>query len=388
MKRPGTVPPNVRAEIDRAARADERARLKVNGAGPMIEPFATFNARDWKDKKREPQKWFVRNRIPIGEVGIISGDGGTGKTLLGLQACVAGAAERPDWLNGILDRNGPALIYSAEEKLRQMHWRTGCILEHFKLTWDDFGDRLHFICDPDDPVLATIDPRTGLAAPTLALHRLEKTVEKIKPVFVLIENAAEVYPASEIVRSPISRFVRKVLGSLTVASEAAVGLIQHPSVSGLKDGTGRSGTTGWSNAGRWRLNFTKVDDEDAPDTGVRQLHVIKSNYGPEGEKVKVVWRNGVFVPLTRGSLLERAASEGAVDEVFLTCLDAATEQGVDVHLTTGKSYAPSHFAQMSQANGYGGKSFEKAMQRLLDAKKIKNAPYGPPSRNTRRLERY
>jgi RecA-family ATPase len=359
------------------------------GAGqePPIEPFATFNASDWKDQPREPQRWLVHKRIPVAEPGIISGDGGTGKTLLGLQACVAFAAERPDWLNGIIERHGPTLVFSAEERLPVMHRDVGNILDHFGLSFDDLGDRLHFICDPDDPVLATVDPRTGLARPTRSLLRLERTVAKLKPVFVLIENAAEVYPASEIMRSPISHFMRKLLGSLTVPSEAAVGLIQHPSVAGLKEGSGRSGSTGWNNAARWRLNFTKLNDDDAPDTGVRQLEVVKANRGPTGEKVQVVWRNGVFVPVGFGDPITRAVAQAPIDDAFLACLDAVREQGINVFPHKGRGYAPAMFAGMKEARGHSRKALEMAMQRLLNDRRIWNEPFGAPSRNIRRLAR-
>jgi hypothetical protein len=47
-------------------------------------------------------------------------------------------------------------------------------------------------------------------------------------------------------------------------------LLQHPSVSGLTDGTGRSCSTAWNNAGRWRLNFTFVKEDDESDD-LRQI---------------------------------------------------------------------------------------------------------------------
>jgi hypothetical protein len=54
-----------------------------------ITPFETFDAGNWEGVGIAPRRWTILNRIPAGEPGIISGDGGTGKTLLMLQACVA-----------------------------------------------------------------------------------------------------------------------------------------------------------------------------------------------------------------------------------------------------------------------------------------------------------
>ena len=358
-----------------------KARVKVNGPAEII-PFETFDAGDWEGVPTEPRCWLVRDRIPMGEPGIVSGDGGTGKTRLMLQLAASEAADQPDWVNGIIETHGTTVVYSAEEKLAEMHRRTADILAQRNLSFKDVKGRLHFVRDPDDVILARAD-RDGNVKPTLSLLRLEKTIALLRPVLVIIENAADVYAGDESNRTTVTRFVRKVLGGLCDLSGAAVALIQHPSVSGLTDGTGRSGSTGWNNAGRWRLNFTRPDRE----TGIRQLEVIKSNYGPDGEKVQMRWHNGVFIPLGSSSAIERAAAEAPIDQAFLACLDAATEQGVDVHVTTGKGYAPSRFAQMPQANGHSSKALEKAMQRLLDAKRIKNADYGPPSKIRKRLER-
>jgi RecA-family ATPase len=350
-----------------------------------IEPFETFDAGDWQGQPIEPRRWVVHHRIPCGEPGIVSGDGGTGKTLLMLQLAVAVAAEWPDWVNGVIETRGPVLVFSAEEKLQEMRRRVGDILAHRGFDFDAVRGRLRFICDPDEVALGMLD-RNGMVVPTLSLHRLEKTVERIKPVLVVIENAAEVYPANEIVRAPVARFVRKLLGGLAAPSDAGVGLIQHPSVAGLKEASGRSGSTGWNNACRWRLNFTRIQ-QNGVETDMRQLEVVKSNYGPIGEKVEVYRENGVFVPVKIGSPMERAAAAAPIDDAFLACLDAATQQGRDVHVTTGRGYAPSVFAAMPQAKGNTSKALEGAMQRLLNDGKIRNEPYGSASKGTKRLVR-
>ena len=360
---------------------------------PEIAPFETFDAGDWEGVPIEPRRWVVHNRIPAGEPGIMSGDGGSGKTKLMLQLAVdvgaelAGEPAHSDWINGIIEIHGPVVIYSPEEKLKEMHRRTFDIVEHRRLPFSSLRKRLHFICDPDDVVLATSDEHKGIVTPTLSLLRLEKTIQVIKPALLIIENAADVYSGNENNRSLVTRFVRKHLGGLGQISEAAVGLIQHPSVSGLQDGTGRSGTTGWSNAGRWRLNLTKLRNEEDRDAGIRQLEVIKTNYGPEGEKIRLRWQRGVFVPEGAASATERAAAEAPADEAFLRCLDAKQKQGINVFACRGHGYAPKMFEGMTEAAGYKSLALAKAQERLLSAGRIKNEPFGPPSKGSRKLVR-
>jgi RecA-family ATPase len=373
----------------------ERPYPKANGSGgvkdypsPPIMPFDAFDSGDWEGQNTEPREWIVHDRIPRGEPGIMSGDGGTGKTKLALQLGVAVAAGLPDWIGGVVEADGPVLMFSAEEKLKEMHRRMTDVLRHRNVSFSSLAGRFHFICDPEDPVLGRTD-RNGVLEPTKSLLRLEKSVAIYKPVLVIIENAADVYAGNENDRFNVTRFVRHHLGSLTRPSDATVMLLQHPSVTGLSDGTGRSGTTAWNNAGRWRNHFTTIKSRDQDDTdfGMRQFEVVKNNYGPRGEKVRVRWERGVFVPETSIPTQTRLAAEAAVDEVFLKCLDIKTAQQISVGPNTGKNYAPAVFAKMQEAGGHTAKALERAMERLLSSKRIVGSRVGPPSKQRTILTR-
>jgi RecA-family ATPase len=351
-----------------------------------VTPFDTFDASAWDGVEIEPQCWTVKDRIPAGEPGIMSGDGGTGKSTLLAQLSVGVTAELPDWIGGIIETHGPVVFYSAEEKLKQFHRRVANILAQRGLSFSDLKGRLRFICDHDDVTLAKVERDD--VRPCLSLLRLEKTVALIRPALIVIENAADVFIGNENDRGLVSRFVRKHLGGLAQPSNAAVALIQHPSLSGLADGSGRSGSTGWSNSGRWRLNFTKIrSGDEETDSGLRQLEVIKSNFGPIGEKVRVRWQRGVFVPDSGGSATERAAAEAPVNDAFMRCLDAATAQGRTVSDKPGRNYAPAIFEKMPEAGGIKNGAFELAMPRLFSAKRIKVETVGPKSRQKSQVVR-
>jgi RecA-family ATPase len=341
----------------------------LNGATTApaeIQPFETFDASQWEGVPIEPRRWIAENRIPVGEPGIMSGDGGTGKTKLALQLAVTIAAGLQDWIGGIVEADGPVIVFSAEEKLKEMHRRTLDILDHRRLSFANLRGALHFICDQDQTVLGAID-RNGVVQPTTSLLRLERTVAAIRPALVIIENAADVYSGNESDRPNVTRFMRGLLGRLTGPCESTVMLIQHPSVSGLSDGTGRSGSTGWNNSGRWRLNFTKAKDSDE----LRQLEIAKNNYGPTGEKITLRWERGVFVPESQADASPyRAAEESKVDETFLQLLDKATAQGIDARPNSGAGYAPAMFAKDPDAGGIKKTAFVAAMDRLYKAEKI------------------
>lgn len=345
-----------------------------------ILPFETFDASQWEGVPIEPRRWIAHNRIPVGEPGIMSGDGGTGKTKLALQLGASIAAGLREWIGGVVDAEGPVIVMSAEEKLKEMHRRTLDVIEYRGLSFSDLRGGLHFICDHDNPVLGALD-RNSIVQPTMSLLRLEKTVAAIRPALVIIENAADVYGGSEIDRSNVTRFMRGLLGRLTVPCESTVMLIQHPSVSGLNDGTGRSDSTGWNNSGRWRNNFTRINDED----GLRQFEAIKNNYGPDGEKVRLRWDRGVFVPEGSAPAPHRAAAFASVDALFLKLIEERNAQGRWVTPNKAAGYAPKELATMPAASGCTAMALANAMERLLAVQQIAVETFGPPSKQRQRL---
>jgi RecA-family ATPase len=347
-----------------------------------IRPFETFDASRWEGVPIPPRRWIVGQRIPEGEPGIMSGDGGTGKTKLALQLAAAISTGLQDWVGNVVEAEGPVIVFSAEEKLAEMHRRTADVIKSRGLDFDSLKNRLHFICDSEDPVLGAVG-RNGVVQPTMPLLRLEKTVEAIRPALVLIENAADVYGGNEIDRTNVTRFMRSILGRLTAPSAATVMLIQHPSVSGLSDGTGRSGSTGWNNSGRWRCNFTRLKDDDE----ARQLEFVKNNYGPDRVKVQLRWERGVYVPEGSIASPHRVAADHAVDELFLRLLDKRLAQGRPIRPSTGRGSAPAELADDPEANGTTAAAFKAAMERLFTAGKIVTIETGPPTRRTKHIER-
>jgi RecA-family ATPase len=378
---------------------EQRPRLKPNGGihqaanGSLreppahdepIEPLEMFDAGDWEGQPIVPRQWITPDQIPAGEPGILSGDGGTGKTMIALQLGCSVAAEWQDWLGKIVESHGPVILYSVEEKLTEFHRRTAWVLESRKAPFSILRKRFFFIGDRKGETTLGCADRNGLVVPTRTLLRLERSVALVKPALVVIENAADVFAGNENDRAQVHPFVRGLLGGLCTTG-AAMMLLQHPSVTGLNDGTGRAGTTGWNNAGRFRLNFKTAkdpkDDDNGLDDGRRQLVTVKANYGRRGEKLNVEWRDGIFVPQGSQSSPQRAAAEYQADEVFMRCLRVKASQGISVSPHPGRNYAPSIFEGMPEAKGYSAKGLAAAMERALSAGRIIGQQIGSPARH-------
>jgi RecA-family ATPase len=209
----------------------------------------------------------------------------------------------------------------------------------------------------------------------------------IKPALIGIEAAADVFSGNENDRAQVRQFVG-LLRRLAINSGAAVLLIAHPSLTGLASGSGSSGSTAWNNSARSRLYFTSPKkSDDGEDSEVRELRVMKSNYGPAGEVVRLRWQKGLFVPVSDIGTLERVNAEAAVDQAYLDCLDAAHGSGRQVGPYAGKAYAPAIFEKMPQAKGHRAKPLAAAQERLFNAGRIEVQKVGPPSKALERIFR-
>ena len=178
-----------------------------------------------------------------------------------------------------------------------------------------------------------------------------------------------------------------LLRGLALKLNAAIVIIAHPSVDGIKTGRGYSGSTHWNNAVRSRLYFTDIPNESdgpPPDPDMRVIELAKSNRARRGEKIHMIWTDGRFV-LASAAAIKNSKNEAEAEELFLQLLSKLDRQGMHVSVFRSPSYAPTILAKQPSSNGIGKASLEGAMHRLLDKGKIRDQTYGPPSKLRHRL---
>lgn len=324
----------------------------------------------------------MKDVIPAGNVANISGDGGTGKSVIGMMLGASAAARKP-WF-GIEVMPGPAIFFAAEEDKAELHRRLEDIREHMDIGYTELCD-LHLMCMfGRETVLAEFD--RGIIRPTPTFAALEEFVLDVKPVAVTIDTTADVFGGSEIDRREVRQFIGLLRG-LSLKANTTILTLSHPSLSGMSSGSGTSGSTGWSNNVRSRLYFMHSSEKDEAtgevlDPDARVLSLKKSNYGPPGFSIKLRWSKGVFV------VDEQASSRAIFDEViFLQLLDAysAEERQVSPHRSV--NYAPTLFSRDPRAQKTTKKAFEVAMTNMIDRGEIVVEPFGPPSHRRHRIVR-
>jgi len=362
--------------------ADIMRRAEPAAAATMAPrtPIKWIDMSTWDGEPTPEREWFIRDRIPVRQPTLFSGEGAVGKSLLTLHLLVATALGR-DWLK-MLPEPGPAWYVGAEDDERELRIRLNPILKLFSATHTDLveaGFQMKSLFG-EDAILGAPNGR-GIIEPTpLFLQLFEEAADK-KPKAIAIDASADVFAGNEIDRSHVRQFVGSLLRRLAGAIDGAVILLSHPSLTGINTGTGLSGSTGWHNSVRARMYLTSPKPEagEQSDSDLRELTFKKNQYGPIGESIVLRWKDGLFLPERGMSSLEVAVAEKTADEMFLKLLTRFTQNGQNVsHKNQPANYAPRLFAKEPEAKNLprAKTALEEAMQRLFREQKIHVETYG------------
>jgi RecA-family ATPase len=370
---------------DGAAATQTPSRPTTPATSDPPPALAFINIAAWHGQPVPDRDWCVLNRIPMHNVTLFSGEGAIGKSIVSLQLAVAHVLGRY-WL-GTMPEVGPVLAVACEDDGNELHRRLSLILEHYGATFAELTD-LHLLSlAGQDALLATPDSR-GLIKPTKLFEQLRGATCDIRPKLVILDNSADVFGGNENDRAQVRQFIGFLRG-LAISADAGVLLTSHPSLTGMNNNTGLSGSTAWNASVRsrlWMKRATTEKDEE-PDPNLRVIEVMKANYGPVGEIIPVTWKDGVFVPAAAMGTFEKIAAERAADELFLKLLDRFADQGRNVSdKPAANNYAPKMFATDPDGKGRR-KDLADAMSRLFSARKIRVEDYGRPSRPYTRLVR-
>ncbi|WP_445809535.1 AAA family ATPase [Yoonia sp.] len=342
-----------------------------------------FRACDLDGQPVPERVWHVHDLIPANTVTLLSGDGGTGKSLCALQLAVSTALQRP-WL-GLAVRHGKAVYLSAEDDKAELHRRLADITRAENATLADLGDLTLRSLAGEDALLAIV-AKGGTLRATPLLEAVKQLLERDCPDLLVLDTLADYFPGNENDRAQARQFIG-ILRGLAINHRCAVVMLAHPSVAGMASGTGTSGSTGWNNSVRSRLYLSRVvQDGDQQNPDARVLRTMKSNYSSIGGEIAMTWQNGVFVADAPVTGLDRMAASAKAERVFLALLRMFAEQGRTVNHAGGSTYAPKVFAEHPKSEGMTKRALRVAMDALLMTGKIRIAQSGPPSKRRAHLE--
>ena len=354
-----------------------------------IIPAAFAMPSQWEQEAPPPVDWLAAGRIPRGDVTTLHGDGGAGKTDIALRLAANVARGVPDWLGHEI-ANGPVALVSAEEPEREVKRRLWLHATRDGYKFADLKDLHPWFPDKGgDTVLAVPDYHSGIMRPTRLMQEITLAIAQAEPVLVIVDNVAATFAGNQNDRVMVRSYVNLWRTIARGPGTPAVLLLDHPSLSGLTNGSGRGGNMDWRNAVRSALYLRPSADQAETDLGIRILETAKSNYGLSGPStgLRLRWQEGGLQLEHAPSSLHRLAKDQECDETFLRLLDERTAQGRYVVDKYSASYAPKVFAGMDAAGGFTKQAFAQAMDRLFKSGKISMKSYGPPSRGSTRIER-
>lgn len=345
-----------------------------------MKPRGFMRASDLDGKALPDRESLVPGLIPMKTTTLLYGDGGTGKSLLALQLACATALGRP-WL-GMPAREGRAIYLTAEDDLDELHRRLWAICSAEGVGLGELHRLTIRSMVGEDALLATLDPRANVLAPTKLHEEIDALMGEQCPSLVVLDTLADLFPGNENDRALARQFIGLLKGP-AYNHGAAVVLLAHPSLAGLNSGTGTSGSTGWSNSVRSRLYLERVVADDyEPDPDARRLTVKKANYGRVGSEILLTWQDGVFRAdgTSTASGIDRVAAAVKAERIFMRLLQKFESQGRYVSHVASPSYAPKLFAESPDCEGITKRAFTGAMNALFAARKIEVRKHGPKSR--------
>ena len=298
------------------------ATVKANGhdksaESGLLPPCIDMSA--WGTRQVPSLDWVIENRIQNQSVALLTGDGGVGKTVLALDLAIATILGMGEWLGAKFLKSGPAMMLCCEDDARVFERRTVAIAS-IRKTAVSAIQSLHLItlAGKTETILALPD-HNGVMRPTQLYHDLMKRAKKVKPIIIIIDNAADVFGGDEINRRQVRQFI-SLLRALAVECDTAVVLNAHPSLSGMASGRGTSGSTHWHNSVRQRFYMREADAHENPlkIEGLRIVEIMKNNYGPgKGILDPFRWEAGVLVPVDMNATEQAKRPFEAAEALFM-----------------------------------------------------------------------
>lgn len=306
---------------ERFAASAGRERDRGRGAKPAPPALVPIDPRRWTSPA-PPRRWIVQDWLPRGVVTALYGDGGVGKSLLAMQLLASTALGTP-WL-GLEVARCASLGVFCEDDAEELQRRQEAINAFNGSGMEDLGDlRLLSRLGEENALITFADSDIGM--PTPFVVQLSNLIAAQRPGLVVLDTAADLFPASENDRSKVRQFIGGTLGKIARDHDCAVLLCAHPSMSGIATGTGAGGSTAWNNTVRSRWYLTRPEEEGA-SANARVLTRKKANYAPRDAEIPMAWQDGVFHLASADPAISSDIQWPTIDALFDE-LDRAWREG-------------------------------------------------------------
>ena len=262
---------------------------------------------EWNTFTPDDLEWIIEGWLPAGRIGILSGQGGRGKSRLALQLAAAMASGQADFLGGPSTAHGlnrgsvlsgvQTVVYASWEDDRHEVGRRlralstshdSCEGSHrdgfpFTLNLNDLSDRLRYVdMAGEGPVWG---PAPGAHVSTMAEltpagRRLREYAEDSGAKMLVLDPLAAAFGSNENDRGLVRAFLAN-WDRWGRDNDCAILVISHPPKA---TGAAYSGSTDWEAGPRfmWTLDY---EEPSKGEDAIPALTLEKSNYGRRGSRI-------------------------------------------------------------------------------------------------------
>jgi hypothetical protein len=169
-------------------------------------PLPWLDMSNWDKTPVPERKWAIRDRVPLNQCGLFSGEGGTGKSIIELMKNVAHVAGK-DWL-GALPEPGPAFYLAGEDEKDEIHIRLAAIAKHYGVTFAELIEGgLHVLpLLGEDMTLCAPSAKGGKIETTALYRQIYEAAGDIKPKNISVDTLSRAFAGSEIDRAQVYAF--------------------------------------------------------------------------------------------------------------------------------------------------------------------------------------
>ena len=263
--------------------------------------------------------------IPRNYTTLLSGHGGTGKSMTALTLAAHGACGR-EYAGLIPDGIQRSVYISLEDDADIVLARLRKITARFNLDPNMVRENVRVLDGTGtDGVMMHRGSANGRLAETNLYHEMEAAAANRD--LIIIDNASDALEALNYDNTSVRTFIRG-LTQVARCNNSAVLLLAHVDKQTAKfGGAGNSygGGTAWHNSTRSRLALVAGRD------GTVDLIHEKSNYGALMPTIRFRWHNGVMLPITAQDI---ASGECEFDHAVLDAIRKATSENETVTTAT------------------------------------------------------
>ena len=328
----GLPPLDAYAEYEQPGSASGPSAGPSAGADDLPEPqptldFPRVSISDIYSAPSPEPAFIWAGRIPRGHVSLLGAHGGVGKSMLALQLAVA-VCLGADFL-GASTEPGRVLFFSGEDGGPVLRHRLGFIAHHFGASPERLAKSLTILDATDEPALyrevSAFGIKTGEGTP--GFNRLAEIIAEVRPSLIIVDNASDVFEASENDRAAVRGFMRSLRQLFPdEGAPPAMLLLAHiqKQAVGNRGAESYSGSTAWHNSARSRLALTADKDDPARLT----LSHDKLNLGPRtAEPLRLVRSHTGLLMVDEGTHDAEGAPKEPPELALLKVLADFVERG-------------------------------------------------------------